>query len=32
MPLMSCAKNGNSVPDFAYSSHSEISENATLGE
>jgi hypothetical protein len=28
--LMSCAKNGNTVADFAYSSNSEISDNATI--
>ena len=29
IPFISCAKNGNSVSDFAYSSNSEISDNTT---
>ncbi|MGJ8591735.1 MAG: DUF547 domain-containing protein [Aquaticitalea sp.] len=32
MPLMSCAKGGNSLPEFTYSSNSEIRDDATLIE
>ena len=30
IPLISGIQNANSVPDFAYSSHSEIIDNATI--